>query len=55
MTDYDREHISNLFDKYCERHITCDNCKYFKDKRVTDTYCCNDAYAEDYNKKYNKK
>lgn len=47
-------HVEELFDRYCTKHGLCDNCKYFKDKRVTDTHSCNEVYAEDYYKRYGK-
>lgn len=47
-------HVEELFDRYCMKHGLCDNCKYFKDKRVTDTHSCNEVYAEDYYKTYGK-
>ena len=43
------------FDAYCIKHITCDDCKYFKDKRITDSKSCNEVYAEDYYKRYGRK
>ena len=49
------ERVKELFDKYCTRHITCDDCKYYKDERVTDKKFCNEVYEEDYYKRYGKK
>lgn len=47
-------HLEELFDKYCTKHELCDGCKYHKDKRVVDGKSCNEAYAEDYYKRYGK-
>lgn len=47
-------HLEELFDKYCTKHSLCDDCKYYKDKRVKAGKSCNDAYAEDYHKRYGK-
>lgn len=39
-------HVEELFDKYCSKHETCNGCKYYRDKRVTNNNvrmrCCND-------------
>lgn len=47
-------HLEELFDKYCTKHELCDRCKYHKDKRVVEGKSCNEAYVEDYYKRYGK-
>lgn len=46
------KHIAELFDKYCSRH-DCNTCKYNEDVRVViDEMSCNEAYRNDYYKRY---
>jgi len=47
-------HLESLFHDYCTNR-TCVDCKYFEDKRVVNGKSCNEAYEEDYNKRYAKK
>ena len=47
-------HLEELFNKYCSKYGLCDDCKYYKDKRVLEGKSCNEAYEEDYYKRYGK-